>query len=224
MKTDFSAAIFDLDGTIVDSMWIWKDIDMDYMGRHGIPYDEGLQAKIGGMSLRETAVYFQKNYGITDSIEEIQAEWNNMAMEYYRTKVPLKPGVLAYLRALRGKGVRTGIATSNSRELLDAVLDATGLREYMDSIHTACEITRGKPAPDIYLLVADDLGVNPADCMVFEDILQGIEAGHNAGMRVCSVYDAHAEAQMDEIIARSEYHIRDFTELLDDEGALNESR
>ena len=143
-----------------------------------------------------------------------------MAMEYYRTKVSVKPGVLEYLTSLRERGVKTGIATSNSWPLLDAVLDATGLREYMDSIHSACEIKRGKPAPDIYLLVAKDLGVDPSECMVFEDIIAGIEAGHNAGMRVCSVYDVHSEEQMDEIIARSEYHIRSFTELLGPKEAV----
>ena len=171
-KETFRAAIFDLDGTIVDSMWMWRDIDIEYLKRHGLSYIDGLQEKIEGMSFHETAVYFQKNFGITESLEEIQKEWNDMAMEYYRTKVPVKPGVTAYLTKLREQGIKTGIATSNSWELLDTVLDATGLRPYMDSIHSACEVGRGKPAPDIYLLVAEDLGVDPADCMVFEDTVR----------------------------------------------------
>ena len=213
-KETFRAAIFDLDGTIVDSMWMWRDIDIEYLKRHGLSYIDGLQDKIEGMSFHETAVYFQKNFGITESLEEIQKEWNDMAMEYYRTKVPVKPGVTAYLTKLREQGIKTGIATSNSWELLDTVLDATGLRPYMDSIHSACEVGRGKPAPDIYLLVADDLGVAPSECMVFEDILPGIAAGHNAGMRVCSVYDEYSADRMDEIIKVSDHHIRSFTELL----------
>lgn len=215
MKNDFCAAIFDLDGTLVDSMWIWRDIDIEYLGRHGIPFDETLQSRIDGLSFHETAVYFKETYGITESLEEIQAEWNDMAMEYYRTKVFPKEGAIEYLKDLRKKGIKTGIATSNSMELLTAVLEATGLSEYLDSIHTACEIKKGKPAPDIYLLVAEDLGVNPADCMVFEDIIPGIQAGHNAGMRVCSVYDRNSEDRMEEIIAMSDYHIRSFTELLE---------
>ncbi|MBO4627695.1 MAG: HAD family phosphatase [Lachnospiraceae bacterium] len=213
-KETFRAAIFDLDGTIVDSMWMWRDIDIEYLKRHGLSYINGLQEKIEGMSFHETAVYFQKNFGITESLEQIQKEWNDMAMEYYRTKVPVKPGVTAYLTKLREQGIKTGIATSNSWELLDTVLDATGLRPYMDSIHSACEVGRGKPAPDIYLLVADDLGVAPSECMVFEDILPGIAAGHNAGMRVCSVYDEYSADRMDEIIKVSDHHIRSFTELL----------
>jgi haloacid dehalogenase superfamily, subfamily IA, variant 3 with third motif having DD or ED len=216
MKNDFCAAIFDLDGTLVDSMWIWRDIDIDYLGRHNIPFDEELQAKIEGLSFHETAVYFKENYGITESIEEIQKEWNDMAIEFYRTKVFPKPGVIDYLKQLRSRGIKTGIATSNSWELLSAVLESTGLDAYMDSIHTACEIKKGKPAPDIYLLVAKDLAVDPADCMVFEDIVPGIQSGHSAGMRVCSVYDEYSEERMDEIIAMSDYHITSFTELLED--------
>ncbi len=219
-KEGFRAAIFDLDGTIVDSMWMWRDIDIEYLKRHGLRYEEGLQQAIEGLSFHETAIYFKEHFGIPESLTEIQNEWNDMAMEYYRTKVSVKPGVLEYLTSLRERGVKTGIATSNSWPLLDAVLDATGLREYMDSIHSACEIKRGKPAPDIYLLVAKDLGVDPSECMVFEDIIAGIEAGHNAGMQVCSVYDVHSEEQMDEIIARSEYHIRSFTELLGPKEAV----
>ncbi|MBR5712501.1 MAG: HAD family phosphatase [Lachnospiraceae bacterium] len=213
MKTDFTAAIFDLDGTLVDSMWMWRDIDIAYLGAHGIPFEEDLQERIEGMSFAETAVYFKENYGIKDSVEDIMSTWNDMAMEYYRTKVFPKPGVIEYLQKLRAAGIKTGIATSNSWELLDAVLNATGLSQYMDSIHSACEIKRGKPAPDIYLLVAEDLGVDPSECIVFEDILPGIESGHRAGMYVCSVYDPYSEERMDEIIARSDAHIRSFTEL-----------
>lgn len=221
MKNDVCAVIFDLDGTLVDSMWIWRDIDIDYLGRHGIPYDASLQASIDGLSFHETAIYFKENYGIKDSIEDIQKEWNDMAIEYYRTKVFPKPGAIEYLKQLKARGIRTGIATSNSWELLSAVLTSTGLGEYMDSIHTACEIKKGKPAPDIYLMVAEDLGVNPADCLVFEDIIPGIQSGHNAGMRVCAIYDEYSADRWDDIVAEADYSIRSFTELLEGEGDNN---
>ena len=214
MKNDFCAAIFDLDGTLVDSMWIWKDIDIAYLAKHGHPYDESLQEAIGGFSFHETALYFKSRYGIEDSPEDIKREWNDMAIEYYRTKVPMKPGAIEYIKKLREKGVRCGIATSNSPELLAAVLEATGLEDYMDSIHSACEIKRGKPAPDLFLLVANDLGVEPGKCMVFEDIPPGIIAGHAAGMKVCAVADAYATSTPEEIAAMADYYIQDFTQLL----------
>lgn len=214
---DCTAVIFDLDGTLVDSMWMWKDIDIEYLGKYGIELDAGLQAKIEGLSFHETAVYFKKEFGIEDSLEAIQQEWNDMAIDYYRNRVPVKPGVLAFLALLKREGIKTGIATSNSEELLSAVLEATGLAEYMDSIHSACEIKKGKPAPDIYLLVAKDLGVDPKECLVFEDIVAGIESGHNAGMRVCAVYDDYAADRNDQIREMADYYIESFTELLDAE-------
>ena len=113
-KEGFRAAIFDLDGTIVDSMWMWRDIDIEYLKRHGLRYEEGLQQAIEGLSFHETAIYFKEHFGIPESLTEIQNEWNDMAMEYYRTKVSVKPGVLEYLTSLRERGVKTGIATSNS--------------------------------------------------------------------------------------------------------------
>ncbi len=214
MKNNFTAAIFDMDGTLVDSMWMWKSIDIEYLASFGIPFPDDLQAEIGGMSLKETAVYFQNRFHIQKTVKEMQNEWNAMAMEYYTTKVFAKPGAIEYLKQLKEKGIKTGIATSNSRELLDAALNATGIGQYMDSIHTACEISRGKPAPDIYLLVAEELGEAPENCIVFEDIIPGIMAGHNAGMYVCSVDDESSRKDRDQIIAASDWHIHDFTELL----------
>ena len=82
-----------------------------------------------------------------------------------------------------------GIATSNSKELVEATLEALQIREYFDCVMTACEVAKGKPAPDIYLAVADKVGINPAECLVFEDIEMGILAGKNAGMEVCAVED-----------------------------------
>ncbi len=85
---------------------------------------------------------------------------------------------------LRQQGIRTGIASSNGIELVETVLKAQGIREYLESVHTCCEVPKGKPAPDIYLRVAETLGVKPEECLVFEDVPMGILAGKNAGMRV----------------------------------------
>ncbi len=212
---DYDAVIFDLDGTLVDSMWMWKSIDIAYLDRFGIALPETLQETIEGMSFHETAVYFKNTFSIPDSLDKIKCDWNEMAMDYYRYKVPLKQGALRYLRYLKEKGIPTGIATSNSRELLEAVLDATGLREYMTTTHTSCEVKRGKPWPDIYLHVAKQLGVAPARCLVFEDIEPGIAAGKAAGMRVCSIYDEFSAEHQERIRAMSDMHIMNFDELFE---------
>lgn len=203
--------LFDLDGTLVDSMWMWKEIDIEYLGRFGISLPEGLQEQIEGMSFSETANYFQSHFPqITESIDEMKISWNRMAGEKYATKVFLKPGALEFLKYLKAHGIRTGIATSNSYELVHTVLNALDVEQYFDEVHTACEVGAGKPAPDIYLYVAKTLDILPEDCLVFEDICKGIQAGKAAGMRVCAVQDVYSKEAEEKKRAMADYFINDY--------------
>lgn len=212
------AVIFDLDGTVVDSMWMWKQIDIDYLARFGIEMPEDLQSCIEGMSFTETAVYFKERFGINDELDEIKKSWNDMAWDIYENRVRLKPGVKEFLTELKKRGIKTGIATSNSKELVKVVLDKQDIAKCFDAVHTSCEVKKGKPAPDIYLLVAERLGVSPAECLVFEDIMQGIAAGKNAGMQVCAVDDDFSKEYRAEKAEAADYFIYDYTELLNPDG------
>ena len=211
---DFKAVIFDLDGTLVDSMWMWEKIDIEYLGRYGIPLPDKLQESIEGMSFSETAVYFKERFALTDSLDKIKADWNEMACEKYRREVPFKEGALGFLQFCKKHGIRLGVATSNSRELVECVAEALDLHAYMDCIMTACEVKKGKPAPDIYLAVAKKLNAEPGECLVFEDILPGIQAGKNAGMTTCAVADAYSENVRTEKMELADYFIEDYNELL----------
>lgn len=204
------AVIFDLDGSLVDSMWMWREIDIEYLGRFGIPLPEDLQARIEGMSFSETAVFFKENFDIPDTIEQMKSDWNQMAWDKYMNEVPLKPGVAEFLAGCRQRGIKLGIATSNSRELVENVAAAHQLKDYFSCIMTGCDVKRGKPSPDIYLAVADKLQVNPANCLVFEDIIPGIQAGKNAGMEVCAVEDVYSIAVREEKAELADYYIEDF--------------
>lgn len=216
---NISAVIFDLDGTLVDSMWMWEAIDIEYLGRFGIALPEGLQAQIEGMSFSETADYFKRRFpAITESIGEMKETWNRMAQEKYAREVFFKPGALGFLKYLREHGIRTGIATSNSAALVRTVLAALSAEAYFDEVHTACEVKAGKPAPDIYLYVAECLGVPPENCLVFEDIGKGIEAGKAAGMRVCAVQDAYSKKAEQEKRALADYFINDYRDFGFEEG------
>ncbi len=208
------AVIFDLDGTLVDSMWMWRAIDIEYLGRFGIPLPEKLQYEIEGMSFHETAVYFKERFHIPDSLEQIKENWNRMAWDKYANEVPLKPGVPEFLEGCRKSGIKLGIATSNSRELVENVIAVHRLRGYFSCIMTGSEIKQGKPAPDIYLAVAGALAVEPEHCLVFEDIIPGIQAGKNAGMRVCAVEDAYSAGDMDRKRALADYTVADYYGLL----------
>lgn len=214
MLSNITAVIFDLDGTLVDSMWMWKQIDIEYLDRFHLTVPEGLQNSIEGFSFSETAHYFKETFHLPDSIEQIKKDWNQMAKDKYEHEVALKPGVLEFLQYCRERHIRLGIATSNSRELVDAVIGALHLEEYFDCIMTACEVQKGKPAPDIYLAVADRLSAAPEHCLVFEDIVPGIMAGKNAGMRVCAVEDIYSEYQKNEKKQTADYYIDNYFELL----------
>ena len=213
MLENIKAVIFDLDGTLVDSMWMWRDIDIEYLGRFGIPLPETLQTDIAGMSFSETAVYFKENFGIPDSLEEIKQSWNEMALYKYKNEVPLKPGVAEFLKHLKEAEIRTGIATSNSKELVQAAVESLHISEYFDEIHTSCEVSHGKPAPDIYLLVAECLGVSPEHCLVFEDIPEGIMAGKRAGMKTCAVEDDFSMELTAEKKELADYYITHYDEV-----------
>jgi len=214
MISNVKAVIFDLDGTLVDSMWMWKQIDIDYLGRFGYEVPDDLQDSIEGMSFTETAEYFKNRFNIPDSLEQIKSDWNAMAWDLYANQVPLKAGVADFLEMLRQKEIKLGIATSNSRELVELVTKKNQIHSYFQTIRTSCDVNKGKPAPDIYLKVAEDLCVDPKDCLVFEDVVQGIMAGKNAGMTVCAVKDAYSEKQDVEKKECSDYYIDSYVELL----------
>lgn len=210
------AVIFDLDGSMVDSMWVWKSVDIEYLGRFGIVLPEDLQASIGGRSFTETAVYFKERFRLPDPLEVIKADWNRMAWDKYTHEVPLKEGVRELLQYCKEHDIRMGIATSNSRELVEAIVKVHHLESYFTCIITGCEVAKGKPSPDIYLAAARALDTAPENCLVFEDIIHGIQAGKAAGMKVCAVYDKYSAYQDKEKRALADYYTHAFTELIAD--------
>lgn len=213
MFQDIDALLFDLDGTLVDSMWIWRDIDIAYLGRYGIELPDNIQLQIEGMSFSETAQFFKEKFAIPDDVETIKRDWNALAWEKYTNEVPLKQGVVAFLNKARKKGLKMGIATSNSVELVKQIAHVHDLHKYFPVIKTSCEVKKGKPAPDIYLLVAKVLQVKPERCLVFEDIVPGIIAGKSAGMRVCAVEDEYSVTTREEKKRLADYYIYHYDEI-----------
>lgn len=210
------AVIFDLDGSLVDSMWMWHAIDIEYLGRFGIAMPKNLQEEIGGKSFSETAVYFKERFNLSDTLQQIKDDWNRMAWDKYTNEVPVKDGVMELLEYCKAHDIRMGIATSNSRELVDNIVSVHQLDQYISCIVTGCEVAKGKPAPDVYFAVAEKLGVKPEECLVFEDIVEGIMAGKSAGMKVCAVYDKNSEYQDEEKRRLSDYYTYEFRELIED--------
>lgn len=207
------AVLFDLDGTLIDSMWVWTEVDVQYLHSFGIEVPGDLHEQIEGMSFTQGAQYFKERFGITDSVGEICDTWNRMAFQLYVEKVPMKKGAYEFVKYIRSLGMKTAIGTSNSRRLVETVLKVHGLLDDFDAIVTADEVEEGKPQPRIYLEAAQRIGVMPQECLVFEDICMGILAGQRAGMETCAIRDDFSDYQWEEKKKMAQYYIEDYTEL-----------
>jgi len=216
MFKDISAVIFDMDGTLIDSMWVWQAIDKEYIESLGYEYTTNFHEAIEGMNFKDTAKYFKKCFNIADDIETIMDTWHKMSYDKYVNDIQFKKGAIALLEILRKKGIKTGIATSNSKELVDAFLYARDAHKYFDYIATCNDVVASKPAPDIYLTVAKNLGVNPEKCLIFEDIPNGLLAGINANMRTCAVADYYSDYCKDEKRDLADYYIESFEDILEE--------
>lgn len=214
MLQNIKAVIFDVDGTLVDSMWIWRQVDIEFLSRRGIELPEDLQKDIEGLSYTGTAEYFKERFNLPESVEEIKAEWNDMADDFYSNKIDLKEGVREILELFKEKGLKIGIATSNSRDLVNTMLLRHKIQKYFDGIRTSCEVPRSKPYPDVYLQAAKDLDVEPEACLVFEDTVAGATAAKSAGMRLVVIYDEFSAESQEHLKQISDLYVMNYQEFL----------
>ena len=214
MLKGIEAIIFDIDGTLVDSMWVWTDIDDLFLEKYHLTKPEGFHEGMEGKSYSETAQYFLDLFPeLPHTREELEEEWYQMAYEIYTTQISLKKGAYEFIKEMHAKGIKMGIATSNNRELAEGALTNNKVLEYMSSIWTSCEAKAGKPNPAVYLNVAKDLKVDPSKCLVFEDVPMGILAGKNAGMKVCAVDDPFSRPQEAKKRELADYYIQDYDDI-----------
>ncbi|MCI5727364.1 MAG: HAD family phosphatase [Clostridium sp.] len=214
MFTDMKAAIFDLDGTLIDSMWVWEQIDKDYLESIGHPVPPNLKDDITHLSLSQTAVYFKKRFNIKDSIDSIISTWSNMAYYQYANNIHLKKGAFEFLSHLKASNIKIGLATSNSIDLLTAVLKNNEIYDFFDTITVSDEVKVGKDNPDIYLLSAKKLGVSPSECIVFEDIPAAVSGAKKANMKVVAILDEYEKENHPLLKEMADRYIYDYFELL----------
>ena len=207
-------AIFDVDGTLLDSMFIWDTIGETYLRSIGYQPKENLNETFKNMSLHQAARYYQTEYGVTQSIDEIMDGVNAMLERYYRFEVPLKPGVAELLERLRQDGVRLCIATVTDRHLVEAALDRCGVLSCFGEIFTCNEVGHGKDEPDIFEEALRFLGTRREETLVFDDALYAVRTAKEAGFPVAAVYDSHERSQA-EVRARSDLYLEDLTQLVE---------
>lgn len=214
MLNNIEAVIFDVDGTLIDSMWVWKRIDDLFLEKYHLEEPEGFHEGMEGKSYSETADYFLELFPtLPHTRQELEDEWTEMAYEIYTTQMELKKGAFEFIQELKNKGIKLGIATSNNRELAEGTLRHCKILDMFDSVWTSGEAKAGKPDPAVYLCVAEALQIAPENCLVFEDIPMGILAGKNAGMKVCAVQDVDSINQEDKKRALADYYIQDYDDI-----------
>ena len=202
-------AIFDFDGTLVDSMFIWDTFGEDYLRTLGKEPRENLTETFKTFTLEQAAEYYRAQYGVTLSVGEIVDGVNEMVSEIYRTKVALKKGVLEFLRDLRSKGVKMCVATVTDRPIVEDVLKKLGIRDFFTEIFTCAEVGYNKETPHIYRAALKALGTKKDETVVFEDAVHALMTAKNDGFTVAAVYDKH-EAKQIEMRSEADYYISDY--------------
>jgi HAD superfamily hydrolase (TIGR01509 family) len=210
------SAIFDMDGTLIDSMYMWNDLGVGLMRDLGVEPEPDLHDKIKVMTIPGGAAYCKETYHLTQSVDEIVAMTEERIERFYREEVQAKPGVEKFLSLLKMEGVWMYIATATERRLAEIALKHVGIDQYFRGLITSSEAGEGKnTSPEIYERAMRRLQSNKKDTVVFEDALHAIQTAKAAGFRVCAIYDPSAEADQPEIQRISDYYIRSFEEMFE---------
>ncbi len=182
--------IFDLDGTILDSTWVWRQIDIDFLGEYGYEVPEDYVEAIIPLTIKESAIYTKERFNIPLSIEKIIIRWNEMAKVAYEKKVQLKEGTKELLQWLKEQGICMGIATSNDAALFEPCLKNNDVFSYFHSYTEVNEVQRGKEFPDVYIKEAEKMGCKPEECLVLEDIIPALKSAKEGGFHTVGVQEA----------------------------------
>ena len=218
---DFRGYIFDLDGTLIDSSHAWKRVDDIFLSSYGIKTPDDYDREIAGMGFELAAKYTIDRFRLERTVNEVMDEWNNIVKDIYANEVFLFDGVKEYLEYLKNKGKKLGIATVNNLDLTESVLSNNGVLNLFDSITTSAEVSRPKGFPDIYLKSAEKLRVPVSECVVFEDIIQGIKGASDGGFKTVAVMCKQEIHCRDEILSLCDKYILSYCELLESRICFN---
>ncbi len=191
LPDNIRAAIFDLDGTLIISSHVWSDIDRKFLSKRGLDVPEDYFKRISCMNFSEGADYTIERFGLDEKPEDIIAEWFDMARYEYEHSIRMKPGAADYLRELKSRGIKLGLATASSPLLYEPVLRNNGVYDLFDAFASTEEVSRSKLHADVYVFTAGKLGTAVRECAVFEDVIEGIESAKSAGFYTCACLDEY---------------------------------
>lgn len=211
---NIEGAVFDLDGTLLDSSWVWEKVDEKFLGDRGFQVPDDYVDEISPLGAERAAVYTIERFGLNEDKDDIVREWIEMAKKEYATEIVCKPYAKEFLEELQKLNIKMAVATSSDRELFMKTLEREGILKYFQKIVTVDEVERGKGYPDIYEEAARRIKVNPHKCLVFEDILAGVTGASLGEFNVVAVFDEKSKHNWEKIKSISKYSINDYKELL----------
>ena len=211
---DYKGAIFDIDGTLLDSMPIWENVAADYLRTRGVTPHSALNDELAALGGHEIPSYFRDVYGLHETAETIQRGVYELLEEFYFFKAPLKKGVVAVLDTLREHSVKMSVATATDRRLVEPALKRLGIFDYFVRLFTCSEEETSKSSPDIFIRAAAFMETGIADTLVVEDALYAMKSAKRAGFPVAAVYDRSAHDKQDEIKEISDYYFISLDEML----------
>lgn len=220
-------AIFDVDGTLLDSMPMWQEITYEYAASKGVVAPAGLHRELNRLSIEQCADLY-RSLGVPGSTEQVVAELADWAYRGYRDRVPPKPHAVEFVRLLRENGVKIAIATASEERGVRAAFDRADILPYIDFFTTCTEVGKGKDFPDIFLRCGSEFGAPPEECVVFEDSAYALRTARDAGFATVAVADGISmDGGVEEetpagIAALADRCISDFEELIRELTPLEE--
>lgn len=206
-------AIFDADGTLLDSMPMWAGVGSGYLKQNfGIEAKEDLDERFKEISLYQSAVLLKEEYNLPLSIEEIGAGINRMVDHLYRDHVQLKPGILELLEGLRQRGVKMCVATASEAYQISMALERCGASEYFEKVLSCVDVGHGKDEPQVFNVARELLGTEKQETYLFEDAVYSVRTAVADGFKAIGVYDESMQYQ-DELISLTDFYIRDYRDL-----------